>query len=94
MQIDSKLISFLEDISCLSLTDDEKNCFTGELQKIMDFIEPLKELNTDGMSECVSGRNVNVFRKDEVFPSLNRDLVLKNAPVKNEEFFIAPKTVE
>jgi aspartyl-tRNA(Asn)/glutamyl-tRNA(Gln) amidotransferase subunit C len=95
MQIDSKLISYLEDLSCLALSDDEKSRLTEDLQKILNIIAPISELNTDGVPECSHPlNNVNIFRNDEARPSLDRELILKNAPTRNDEMFVAPKTVE
>ena len=95
MQIDNQLISYLEELSCFKLSDNEKDILTADLQNIINGIEKIKELNTDGVNERVhSFDNVNVFRDDEVLPSFDRELILKNAPVRNDEFFIAPKTVE
>jgi aspartyl-tRNA(Asn)/glutamyl-tRNA(Gln) amidotransferase subunit C len=95
MQIDSKLISYLEDLSCLALSDIEKNRLTEDLQKILNIIAPISGLNTDGVPECSHPlNNVNIFRNDEIEPSFDRELILKNAPARNEEMFIAPKTME
>ena len=95
MQIDDKLISYIEDLSCLTLSDDEKKRISVDLQKILDYMARLSELDTAG----VSGRshpfdNVNAFRDDEVRSSFDRELILKNAPVKNKEMIAAPKTIE
>ena len=95
MQIDDKLISYLEDLSCLTLSDGEKNRLTADLQKILEYMARLGELDTAGITERSHPfDNVNVFRDDIEMPSFDRELILKNAPVKNDEFFIAPKTVE
>jgi aspartyl-tRNA(Asn)/glutamyl-tRNA(Gln) amidotransferase subunit C len=95
MHIDDKLISYLEDLSCLSLSPDEKSRLAGDLQKILDYMARLGELATDGVPERSHPfNNVNVFRDDKVRASFDRALILQNAPVKNEEMFIAPKTVE
>ena len=97
MQIDDNLILYLEDLSNLALSDDEKRQFTEDLQKILNCIDRLGKLNTDGIPECTHPRdydNSNVLRDDEVHPSFDRELILKNAPLKNDEYFIAPKTVE
>jgi aspartyl/glutamyl-tRNA(Asn/Gln) amidotransferase C subunit len=95
MQIDDELISYLEDLSCLTLSDGEKTRLKGDLQEILDYMARLGELNTEGVSERSHPfDNVNVFRDDEVRPSFDRELILKNAAVKNDEMFIAPKTVE
>ena len=95
MQIDNKLISYLEDLSCLTLSDAEKNRLTGDLQKILDYMARLSGLDTAGVTERSHPFDlVNAFREDIVRPSAARELILKNAPVKNDEMIIAPKTVE
>jgi aspartyl-tRNA(Asn)/glutamyl-tRNA(Gln) amidotransferase subunit C len=95
MQIDSKLISYLEDLSCLALSDGEKTSLTGDLQKILDYMARLGEIDTNGVPERSHPfDDVNAFRDDEVRASLERVFVLQNAPVRNDEFTVAPKTVE
>jgi len=95
MQIDDKLISYLEDLSCLTLSSDEKKRLTGDLQEILDYMARLGELNTDGVNERSHPfDNVNDFRDDEAYPSFDRALILQNAPNRNDEMIIAPRTVE
>jgi len=95
MIIDDKLISYLEDLSCLTLSDGEKKSFAADLQETLSSMTQFNELNTSGVQECCSPLdNVNVFRDDKVLPSCARELILKNAPIKNDEMIIAPKTVD
>jgi len=95
MQIDDKLISYLEDLSCLTLSEDEKVRLTSDLKDILGGMERLGDLDTENVPERSHPfDNVNAFRDDEVQPSFGRELILKNAPVKSDETFIAPKTVE
>jgi aspartyl-tRNA(Asn)/glutamyl-tRNA(Gln) amidotransferase subunit C len=95
MQIDEKLISYLEDLSYLTLSDDEKICLANDLREILSGMARLGELNTENVPERSHPfDNVNAFRDDEVQVSLDRELILKNAPARNNEMFIAPKTVE
>jgi len=95
MHIDNKLISYLEDLSCLALSDDEKSSLAGDLQKILDYMARLGELDTTGVPERSHPfDNVNAFRDDNVCSSFERALILKNAPSRNDEFLLAPKTVE
>jgi len=95
MQIDSKLISYLEDLSCLALSDGEKTSLTGDLQKILDYMARLSEIDTSGVPERSHPfDDVNAFRDDRVCSSFERELILKNAPARNDEFLLAPKTVE
>jgi len=95
MQIDDKLLSYLEDLSCLTLSDNEKTRLTKDLQEILDYMARLGEIDTNGVIERSHPfDNVNVFRDDTVRPSFDRELILQNAPVRNEQCIIAPKTVE
>jgi aspartyl-tRNA(Asn)/glutamyl-tRNA(Gln) amidotransferase subunit C len=95
MQIDDTLISYLEDLSCLTLSDAEKSRLTGDLKDILNGMERLSELNTEGVPERSHPfDNVNAFRDDETGVSFDRELILKNAPDKSDAMFIAPKTVE
>jgi aspartyl/glutamyl-tRNA(Asn/Gln) amidotransferase C subunit len=95
MQIDDKLLAYLEDLSCLTLSADEKTKLTHDLQEILDYMARLGELNTDGVVERSHPfDNVNDFRDDVARPSFDRALILQNAPVRNDQMIIAPKTVE
>lgn len=95
MQIDEKLISYLEDLSYLTLSDEEKERLSGDLHDILSGMSRLQELDTENMPERSHPFDcVNAFRDDTVIESFDRELILKNAPDRSEEMFIAPKTVE
>ncbi len=95
MQIDDPLISYLEDLSNLSLSDAEKDRLKDELSRILSSMMLLNEVNTENVPEGSHPfDNVNAFREDEIRESLDRDLILKNAPVHSDKMFIAPKTME
>ena len=95
MQIDGELISYLEDLSCLTLSDEEKQRLTGDLGDILSGMAKLSELDTSGVLERSHPfDNMNAFRDDEVSVSFGRELILKNAPNRSDDMFIAPKTVE
>ena len=95
MQVDDKLITRLEEISCLTLSEIEKNRLKTELQEVLDNMAQFREFNAGGAPECSqTGQCANVFRDDEPQTSFDRELILKNAPAKNDGMFVVPKTVE
>ena len=95
MQVDDKLITYLEDLSFLTLSESERIRAAADLQNILNDISRIGELNTEGVTECTHSTNkVNVFRDDETGPPYDRELILKNAPFRNDEMFVAPKTVD
>ena len=95
MQIDDRLILYLEDLSCLSLSNDERARLKDDLGQIVSRMAHLDELDTENVLERSHPfDDVNAFRADVVMPSFARELLLQNAPKHNGEMFAAPKTVE
>ena len=95
MQIDEKTIAYLEDLSFLKLSEDEKIRLTDDLEDILKYMARLGELDTENVSERSHPfNNVNSFRDDVEQESFDRSLILQNAPEKNDEVIIAPKTIE
>lgn len=95
MIIDDKLITYLEDLSRLHLTDEEKAKAKEDLGKILAYIDKLNELDTS-TTEAMSHpfEFTNNFRRDEVKASTDRELILQNAPEKKDGCFKVPTTVE
>jgi len=95
MIIDDKIITYLEDLSNLSLSGDEKKQFKNDLSKILESFECVKKVDTKGVVPSVHPfGEFNNLREDIVTPSVDRDILLKNASNRDEETFIAPKTME
>ena len=65
----------------IGLTDDEAASISVELGQIVEFVEQLQAVKTDGveLTNQVTGL-VDVWRTDEVKPSMDRTELLKNAP--------------
>ena len=79
----------------LAISEKEKELFTRQLGEILTYIEKLKELDTSKVDPTSHVLPLNnVFREDEVRPSLPREEILKNAPDRTEEFFRVPKIIE
>jgi aspartyl-tRNA(Asn)/glutamyl-tRNA(Gln) amidotransferase subunit C len=75
----------------LQLTDEELHTMTRQLQTILRYIDQLAELNTDNVPPLAHAVDVaNVFRADEVCPSLDRAAALANAPHTDGECYLVP----
>lgn len=95
MDIDDKLIAYLEELSRLALTDEEKRGAKTDLAGIIGYMAKLGELDTEGLPATSHPfAAVNRFRDDAVVQSYEPALILANAPVKTEEYFKAPKIME
>ena len=89
------MINYLEDLSYITLSAEEKQRLSSDLKKILDYVEALGKLNTDGVpARSHPFGNLNAFREDVAIAPFKRELILKNAPDRDEATFIAPKTVE
>jgi aspartyl-tRNA(Asn)/glutamyl-tRNA(Gln) amidotransferase subunit C len=65
----------------LELTDEEIERFSGELSKVLDYIEKISELDLEQVPPTSHVINVeNALRADEPRPSLPRDAALASAP--------------
>jgi aspartyl-tRNA(Asn)/glutamyl-tRNA(Gln) amidotransferase subunit C len=94
MKIDEKTILYLEDLSFLTLSNDERKRIAGDLETILGYMEALSTLNTSGVPNQRSDVMENVLRADEIKESVLHAEILKNAPKSDESFFIVPKTLE
>ena len=63
--------------------------------QILAYVDQLNELDTDGVEPMMHVLDLsNVFRKDEVLPSIDRDVALANAPKTDGEYFLVPKILD
>lgn len=79
----------------LKLSDSEIDSLTTQMGKILGFVESLNEVQTDGVEPMVHAMELrNVFRADEVRPSLPREDALKNAPKTDGKYFLVPQIID
>ena len=66
-----------------------------QLSAILDYVAQLGELDTDGVEPLAHPLPVqNVFRPDELRPSLPVDEALRNAPARSGDFFAVPAVLD
>ncbi|HIU35078.1 MAG TPA: Asp-tRNA(Asn)/Glu-tRNA(Gln) amidotransferase subunit GatC [Candidatus Fimenecus excrementigallinarum] len=95
MQIDEKLVQYLERLGRIELSADERAACEQDLQKILDYIDTLEQLDTEGVEPASHSFPVaNVVREDEVTNTARQGEMLQNAPDSRDGSFAVPKTVE
>lgn len=93
--IDDETIEYVGILAKLDLSDAEKEQAKQDMQKMLDYIDKLNELDTDGVEPMSHIFPVtNVFREDEVTNEDDREAMLANAPRQKEGQYQVPKTVE
>lgn len=76
----------------LELTEEEETRLTEQMNNILNYMDKLNELDTAGISPTTHAIQLqNVFRTDQVLPSLDRKEALANAPRSDGTNFVVPK---
>ena len=88
------------ELAHLKLTPDETRGMVHDLNAILDYVAQLNELDTDSVtplaqvSELKDAGGAGVLRMDALQASLDRDVVMREAPESNGAFFKVPKVIE
>ena len=95
MEISKEQVEHVAKLARLEVSEDEKTTFARQLSSILTHIDQLKELDTTGVEPTATVLPTdNVFREDEVRPSLPQEQALANAPDQADGFFRVPKILE
>ena len=93
--ISDETIEYVGILAKLELSGEEKEQAKKEMESMLDYVDKLNELDTDGVEPMSHVFPVNnVFREDIVTNGDDREEILKNAPERKDGAFVVPKTVE
>ena len=94
MIVNDELVDQLAHLARLEIKPEEKESIKEDLQKMIAFIEKLNEIDTTGVEPLLfMSDEMNVLREDKVQGSVTREEALKNAPLKDDQFFKVPKVI-
>lgn len=94
MALTIKEVEHVAMLARLSLSEEEKQIFAEQLGAILDYVEKLNELDTEGVEPLAHILPVfNVFREDEVKPGSTRDEILSNGPLTEDGYYKVPKII-
>ena len=76
----------------LDLPEEKIATYTGQLERILDYVDQLQAVDTDGVPATTRAVEVvNVTREDTVVPTDVREQLLDEAPLREGDFFRVPK---
>lgn len=79
----------------LECSDAEIEKFSGDLNAILEYVEQLRELDTEEVEPTTHAlRRTNVFREDVARPSLGSEEALANAPEAEAGHFKVPQIIQ
>lgn len=94
MKITKDDVLYVADLARLDLDEEAIEKFAGQIGDILDYIDKLNEVDTDGIEPTSHAISLtNAFREDVPKEHLDREHVLANAPEKEEGSFVVPKVV-
>lgn len=96
MSITKDEVEHIAHLARLGLTEEEKEKFAQQLSSILDYVEQLKEVDTEGVEPTAQVTGLeNIFRSDEIEDSDEiRDKLLKQAPDIEDDLIKAKAVFE
>ena len=93
--ISDETIDYVGILAKLELSGEEKEQAKKDMANMLNYIDKLNELDTEGVEPMSHVFPVNnAFREDVVTNGDDRDNILKNAPEEKDGMFNVPKTFE
>jgi aspartyl-tRNA(Asn)/glutamyl-tRNA(Gln) amidotransferase subunit C len=94
MEVTEALVDKMANLAKLSFNDTEKKEIRDDLEKMIGFVDQLKNLDIAGLEPRIHmSPEINVLRDDKIQGSIEREEALKNAPDHKEAFFTVPKVI-
>lgn len=95
MNIDNELVERLAELSKLEFDEQSKEGIKKDLQKILDLVQKLEEVNVDGIDPLIYMTDEkNVLRKDIIQDTVTKEEALQNAPQRDSDYFKVPKVIK
>jgi aspartyl-tRNA(Asn)/glutamyl-tRNA(Gln) amidotransferase subunit C len=87
-------VRHVANLARLELSEADELALTGQMNDILSYMEKLNQLDTTEVPPTTHAIQLeNVFRADEVLPSLDRAEALANAPETDRVSFVVPKVI-
>lgn len=94
-KITEEEVKKIASLSRLSLTEDELQKRTEDMNNILNYMDSLNEINTDNVKELNNVHDMNAsLRSDSSDESLNQQDILNNSPRSNGDYIKVPLTVK
>ena len=96
MQVDDALLTRLEKLSFLKVSDDKREEIISQLSEIVSFVDNLSQLDTAGVDDSFAMSDMATPLREDVAScdAEVSDSILSHAPHGADNFFIVPKIIE
>ena len=95
MSLDEETVARIARLARIAVPEDELAPLATELSRILEWIEQLNEVDTDGVPPMTSVVAMRLaWREDRVTDGGRPEDILANAPDRQDGYFVVPKVVE
>ncbi len=95
MEVNNKLIQNIAKLSKLKFDSSAEEKMKADLEKMLAFVDKLNEIDTEGVDPLIyMSEEINVLREDEISENTSQEDSLKNAPVKDSDYFKVPTVLK
>ena len=95
MSLDEATVARIARLARIAVPEAELRPLAGELSRILEWIEQLNEVDTEGVPPMTSVVAMRLaWREDQVTDGGRPEDILKNAPERQGDYFVVPKVVE
>lgn len=95
MALDIAAVAKIARLARIEVSESDKQHVAQEISGILQWVEQLNEVNTDGVPQMTSVSAVKLpWRKDVVTDGNQSEAVVKNAPQSDYGCFVVPKVME
>jgi aspartyl-tRNA(Asn)/glutamyl-tRNA(Gln) amidotransferase subunit C len=95
MSVDAETVRRIAHLARIAVAEEEVGQLEGELNAILAFVEQLSEVNIEGVEPMTSVIPMQMRKRADVVTDGDiADEVLRNAPAKDDHFFVVPKVIE
>lgn len=95
MAVDNNTVDKIAELAKLQFDDTAKEEIKADLNKMLDFIDKLDELDTENVAPLIYMLDEEqVMREDEVNGQVTQQEALKNAPNKDSDYIKVPKVLK
>lgn len=95
MEVNDQMVDKLAQLARLEFAQDEKKAIKNDLQRMIDFVHKMDEVNTGHVEPLLHiGTSKNVLRIDKAEGMIPTKDAMKNAAVNDGVFFKVPKVIK
>ena len=95
MSVDIETVRRVARLARIAVTDEEAERMSGELNRILGFVEQLNEVDVSGVEPMTSVIPFAIKKRPDVVTDGGKaEDIVANAPATVENFFLVPKVVE